>query len=136
MELLLQKTEYNGKGHEQNGNRAGSAVCGSSLGKLCYTVCHGVYIKGTVYHVHKGGNHQQAKQPAEQQEKLSAQLSDILLDQHTHGLTVILHTGIECTEVCHGAEEDAAQQNPEQHRQPAEGSGLDGTGHGTCTGNG
>ena len=76
------------------------------------------------------------EQPAEQQEQLAAQLADVLLDQQAHGLAVVLDAGIQGAEVGDSAEKDAAQQNPEQDGQPAEGRGLDGAGDRAGAGDG
>ena len=57
-------------------------------------------------------------------------------NQQAHGFALVLHRGVQGAEVGHGAEEDAAQQHPQQHGQPAEGSGLNGAGHRAGTGNG
>ena len=73
-----------------------------------------------------------AEQPAEQQEQLAAELADVLFDQHAHGLAVVLDGSIQRAEVGHSAEEDAAEQHPQQHRQPAERGGLDRAGDRAC----
>ena len=93
-------------------------------------------IEGAGNHVRKGGNNDAAEQPAEQQEQLAAGLADVLFDQHTHALAVVLNGSIQGTKVGDSAEEDAAQQHPQQHRQPAESCGLNGTGNRACTSNG
>ncbi len=63
-------------------------------------------------------------------------LADVLFDQHAHGLAVVLNGSIQSAEVGDSTEEDAAEQHPQQNRQPAESSSLDGTGDRACTGDG
>ena len=83
-----------------------------------------------------GSDDDAADQPAEQQEQLAAGLADVLFDQHAHALAVVLDGSVQSAEVGDSAEEDAAQQHPQQDRQPAESSSLDGTGDRACTGDG
>ena len=133
VELFLQQAKDNGKHHEHDGHHAGSAV---GLGSLNHCAVCAEGIEGAGNHVRKSGNHDAAEQPAEQQEQLAAGLADVLFDQHTHALAVVLNGSIQGTKVGDSAEEDAAQQHPQQHRQPAESCGLNGTGNRACTGNG
>ena len=124
--LFLQQAEDHGKHNEQQADGTGRTIHLSGFGQhagLC------VGIEGTGHHVRKGRDDQQGEQPAEQKEQLAAQLADVFLDQQAHGTALVLHTGIQCAEVGDCTEEDAAQQNPKQHRQPAEGCCLDGTGN-------
>ena len=133
MQVLLQQAKDHGEHHEHDGDHAGSTV---GLGSLHQSTVSTVGIEGAGHHVGKGGDHDAAEQPTEQQEQLAAGLADVLFDQHTHALAVVLDGSIQSAEVGDSAEEDAAQQHPQQHRQPAEGSGLNGTGNRACTGNG
>ena len=91
-------------------------------------------VEGAGDHVCEGSNDDAAEQPAEQQEQLAAGLADVLLDQQAHGFTVVLDGSVQSAEVSDSAEKDAADQYPEQNRQPAEGSSLNSTGDraGTC----
>ena len=68
--------------------------------------------------------------------ELAAQLADVLFDQHAHGLAVVLNGSIQSAEVGNSAKENAADEHPQQNRQPAEGCSLDCTGNRACTGNG
>ena len=125
IEFSLDQAEEDGKDHEHDGNHACGAV---GLGGGAERAFGVIGVEGSGNHIRKGGDDQQGEQPAEQQEQLAAQLADVLFDQHTHALAVILDGGIQGAEVGDGAEKDAAQQNPQQNRQPAERGGLDGTG--------
>ena len=133
VELLLDEAEDDSEDHEHDGDHTGSAV---GLSSLHQSTVGAEGVEGTGHHVSKRCNDDAAEQPAEQQEQLAAGLADVLLDQHTHALAVVLDGSVQSAEVGDSAEEDAAQQHPQQHRQPAESSGLDRTGNRACTGNG
>ena len=68
--------------------------------------------------------------------ELAAQLADVLFDQHAHGLAVVLNGSIQSAEVGNSAKENAADEHPQQNRQPAESCSLNCTGNRACTGNG
>ena len=133
MELVLQQAKDHCEHHEHDGDHAGSAV---GLSSFHQSTVGAVGVEGACDHVCEGSDDDAAEQPAEQQEQLAAGLADVLFDQHTHALAVVLNGSIQGTKVGDSAEEDTAQQNPQQHRQPAEGCGLNGTGNRACTGNG
>ena len=133
VELLLQQAEDHGKDDEQQRDGAGCAV---ALGGLHQCAVGAESVEGAGHHIGKGGDDQQGEQPAEQEEQLAAQLADVFLDQQAHGFAVVLDAGVQGAEVGDGAKEDAAQQDPQQHRQPAEGSRLDGAGDGARPGDG
>ena len=133
VQVLLQQAKDHGEHHEHDRDHAGSTV---GLGSLHQSTVSTVGIEGAGHHVGKGGNHDAAEQPAEQQEQLAAGLADVLLDQQAHGFAVVLDGSVQSAEVSDSAEEDAADQHPQQDRQPAEGSGLNGTGNRAGTGNG
>ena len=130
VELLLDQAEDDGEHHEHDGDHARRAVGKGGL-DLCAVSVKGV--EGAGNHVCKSSNDDAAEQPAEQQEQLAARLADVLLDQQAHGLAVILDGGVQRTEVGDSAEENAADQDPQQDRQPAERGSLDGTGDRACT---
>ena len=66
--LFLDQSEDNCKYHEQNGNGSGCSVDLCIFGKGSNSVCNGIGIKSTGYHIGKCGNHNQGKQPTEQKE--------------------------------------------------------------------
>ena len=134
--LLLDQAHHHGEHHEHDGHHTGRAVGLCGVGELRCAVHHSVGVEGACHHVGKGCDDNEAEQPAEQQEQLPAQLADVLFNQHTHGFAFVFHGGIQRAEVGDGAEEHAADQHPQQHRQPAEGCGLNRAGNGACTGNG
>ena len=132
VQLLLHKTEDDGEHHEHDGHHTGSAVGLGGVGELRHAIGHGVGVERASNHIGKGRNDDQAEQPAEQQKQLPAQLADVFFNEHTHGLAFVLDGGIQCAKVCHSAEEHAADQHPQQHRQPAERGGLNGAGDRAC----
>ena len=134
--LLLHQAHHHGEHHEHDGHHTGGAVGLGGISELSGAVHHGVGVEGACHHVGKGGDDNETEQPAEQQEQLPAQLADVLLDEHAHGLALVLHGGIQRAEVGNSAEEHASDQHPQQHRQPAEGGSLDSTGNRASTGNG
>ena len=133
VELLLDEAENDSEDHEHDGDHTGSAV---GLRSLHQSTVGAEGVEGSGHHVSKRCNDDAAEQPAEQQEQLAAGLADVLLDQHAHALAVVLDGSVQSAEVGDSAEEDAAQQHPQQDRQPAKSSSLDGTGDRACTGDG
>ena len=133
LNFFWMQAEDDSEDHEHDGDHTGSAV---GLRSLHQSTVGAEGVEGAGHHVGKRCNDDAAEQPAEQQEQLAAGLADVLLDQHAHALAVVLDGSIQSAEVGDSAEEDAAQQHPQQHRQPAEGCGLNGTGDRACTGNG
>ena len=132
VQLLLHKTEDDGEHHEHDGHHTGSTVGLRGIGKLGHAVDHGVGVEGACDHVGERRDDDQTEQPAEQQKQLAAELADVLLNEHAHGLSVVFDGGIQRAEVHHSAEEDAAEQHPQRHRQPAERGGLDRAGNRAC----
>lgn len=133
VQLLLHKAEDDGEHHEHDGHHTGSAVGLGGVGELRHAIGHGVGVERARDHVGKGRNDDQAEQPAEQQKQLPAQLADVFFNEHTHGLAFVLDGGIQCAKVRHSTEEHAADQHPQQHRQPAERGGLNGAGDRACS---
>ena len=133
VELVLQQAKDHGEHHEHDGDHAGSAV---GLSSFHQSTVSPKGVEGACDHVGKGSDDDAAEQPAEQQEQLAAGLADVLLNQHTHGLAVVLDGSIQRAEVGHSTKEDATDQDPQQNGQPAECGSLDGTGDraGTCDG--
>ena len=96
-----------------------------SASSRAHSVCHRIGIEGSGHHVGEGGDDNQGKQPAEQQEQLPSGLSDVFLNQQSHGFSFIFHTGIQRAEVCDSSEENAADEEsreaPEASRMPLPG---------------
>ena len=124
VQLLLHKAEDDGEHHEHDGHHTGCAVGLRGVSELRHAIDHGVGVERAGDHVGERRDDDQAEQPAEQQKQLAAELADVLFDQHAHGLAVVFDGGVQRAEVRHSAEEDAAEQHPQQHRQPAERGGL------------
>ncbi len=121
VELLLDQAKHNSEQHEHDGDHAGSAV---GLSSVHQSAVRAISIEGASDHVSKSCNNDAAEQPAEQQEQLAAQLADVLFDQHAHGLAVVLYGSIQSAEVGNSTKENAADEHPQQNRQPAEGCSL------------
>ena len=124
VELLLGPTKDDGNEGEQDGDGAGAA---SSVGLSLVDSAGGGIEDGsgkrTADHVGESGDDDDAEQPAEQQEQTTAGLADVLLDELSERLAVVLHRSVQGAEVVDGAEEDTADEDPEHDGQPAEGHG-------------
>ena len=94
------------------------------------------FFESIGYHICKGCHNDQSKQPAESQEQFTSGLAYVFLDKKAHGFSIILYTGVKGSEVSDCTEEDTAQDDPQKHRQPAEGCGLDGSCNRACSGDG
>ena len=73
------------------------------------------------------GHDQDQGQVREDEEQALGLLADAGLDNGADGLAVIADRGKQRAVVMHTAEEDAADEHPQQHRDPAENSGLNRT---------
>ena len=135
--FLLDQPEQDRKRDEQQRDRAGRAVGGRRLREhLRAGFIHRIGVEGAGHHVRKRRDDEQREQPAEQQEQLLAELADVFFDDHAHRFAFVLDAGIQRAEIRDGAEEDAADQHPEQNRKPAENRSLNRAGNGTGAGNG
>ena len=132
VELLLGPTKGDSDEGEQDGDGT-SAAGGIGLGEVDGTGISTRSVNGRgeherlADHVGESGDDDDAEQPAEQQEQATAGLADVLLDELSQGLAVVLHRGVQGTKVVDGAKEDAADEDPEHDRQPAKGHGDDRT---------
>ncbi len=132
VELLLGPTKGDSDEGEQDGDGT-SAAGGIGLGEVDGTGSSTRSVNGRgeherlADHVGEGGDDDDAEQPAEQQEQATAGLADVLLDELSQGLAVVLHRSIQSTKVVDGAKEDAADEDPEHDGQPAKGHGDDRT---------
>jgi len=128
VELALGPAEGDGNESEQNRDGAGAASS-VGLGDVDGAVSGGGELEGAADHRGEGGDDNDAEQPGEQQEQATAGLADVLLDELGKRLAVVLHRGVEGAEVVDGAEEDAADEDPQHDGDPAEGHGHDGARH-------
>ena len=132
VELLLGPTKGDSDEGEQDGDGT-SAAGGIGLGEVDGTGSSTRSVNGRgeherlADHVGEGGDDDDAEQPAEQQEQATAGLADVLLDELSERLAVVLHRSVQGTKVVDGAKEDAADEDPEHDRQPAKGHGDDRT---------
>ena len=63
---------------------------------------------------------------------MAAGLADVLLDELAKRLAVVLDRGVQRAKVMDGAKKDAADKDPEEHREPAKHHGDDGTRDRAC----
>ena len=124
------EAQSNGHQNKQHG-RGGDGAVGGNLRSLGVEA-----LEGAGDHIGKGRDDQDAEEPAERKEELLAVFADIALNDIADGAALVLHRGIHGHKVLHRAEEYAADQNPEQHRNPAEHRSLDRAVDGACAGDG
>ena len=133
VKLFLDKAEHNREHHKHDGDHACRTVggCGSSqLGNAC--VSDSVGVECARNHICECCNNDAAENPRENQEQLAAGFADVLLNQHTHRLALVLNRSVQRAEVGYRAEEYAADQHPQQYRQPAERRSLNCAGYRAC----
>ena len=132
VELAARPAKDHGNEGEQDRDRA-RAAGGIRLGNINGTGSIRRHRKGAGHHGGEGGDHDQAEQPAKEQEQTAARTPDVLIDELGERLAVVLHRGVQRAKIMHGAKEDAAHEDPQHHGQPAERHGDDGARHGTRT---
>ena len=132
VELLLGPTKGDSDEGEQDGDGT-SAAGGIGLGEVDGTGSSTRSVNGRgeherlADHVGESGDDDDAEQPAEQQEQATAGLADVLFDELSERLAVVLHRSVQGTKVVDGTKEDAADEDPEHDGQPAKGHGDDRT---------
>ena len=82
------------------------------------------------------GHNQQQRQVCEDTEQLLRRVVDVLCDHDGQRLALMAQRREQAAEVVHGAEEDAADEHPQQHGHPAEHGRLDGAVDGAGAGDG
>ena len=150
----LQQAEEHRQGDEQQGGRrhgtsgAGVLISHSHSRVVGFLVQHAFHHvgfladrrgdggEGTGHDVAEGRHHQQQHQEHEDVEDQLGLAADVLLNHLADGLAIVADGSEQGGEVLHAAEEDAADHNPQKHRNPAEERGLDGAGDGARTGDG
>ena len=130
VELATSPTEGHGDEGEQDRDRA-RATGGIGLGKIDRAGSVGRELEGAGDHGGERRDHNQAEQPAEQQEQATPRAADVLLDELGEGLAVVLHRGVQRAEIVHRAKEDATHEHPQHDRKPTERHGDDGARDGT-----
>ena len=126
--FMLHHSEHNGKQDEEQRDASRRSVYRRVFSQGLDAVCHYIGVEGVRHHIGEGSDHDQAEQPAESKEELSACFPDVFLDQKSHGLSVIFHTGVQRSKICHCSEEDPSQDDPQKDRQPSERRRLDRSG--------
>src|SRR5699024_366253 len=129
---MLHHAEHNCKQDKKQRNTSCRTVYCRIFGKRLHAVCHYICVKCICHHVGERRDNNQAEKPAKSEKQLSARLSDIFLDQKPHGLSVIFHTGIQRSKVCHRPEKYPSEDDPQKDREPAECSRLDCAGDWSC----
>ena len=130
LDVLLEEAEDHGADDVDHGDRGGGSVGHVLFARLR----EAVERRGD--HVGEGGDDEKREEPAEGEEELAAEAADVLLDDHAHGLAAVPDGGVESREVLDGAEEDAADDDPQKRGKPAEHGGNDGARDGTGARNG
>lgn len=109
--------EQHGRGDEQYGGGGGGAV-----GVVERAVGVEAVERGG-HDIRKGSDDQNAEQPAEEQEQHLARPADVFLDDQAQPLALAAHGSEQGGEVLHRAEKYAPDDDPDQHRPPAEHGG-------------
>ena len=133
LEAALHKAEQDGKGDEEQRDAARRAVGFGRGGESAFGV---IGVEGTGDHIGKRGDDKAAEQPAETRNSLRPNLPMYFSIRQAMDLPSFLTLAYSAPKVCDGAEEDAAQDDPQENGQPAERGGLDGAGDGARARNG
>ena len=128
------KAEGDGDYDEQQGNHCHGSG-GSGSGHIQLTI-HILGCEGTGNDGRESGNDQDQGQVREDDEQALCPQGHIGGDDFADGLAAVTDGGKQGTEVMDAAEEDAADQDPQNAGQPAEHSSGDGAGNGTGAGDG
>jgi len=130
-------------GVEGGAGRDSLISAGIGFGKVGHAVLEGVDLSRAVVR-HEGAGHdggegsddQDKNQQREDHEQLLSLGAHAVADNFRYGQAAVADGSEQRAEVVHGAEEDAADDNPEQDRQPAEHCSLDRSVNGACAGYG
>ena len=117
----------NGNGNEKNGNGSCARVSDIRAVGIGERTCHD---RG------KSGNNQHQRQKREHAEQLFCGLIDISRNNSSQRLTLVAQRGKQCAKVVHGANENAADKNPQQNGDPAKNCSLNRAVDGAGSGNG
>ena len=107
---------------EQHRNHRGALICKvRSLGCVCQ-----VYGEGAGNDGRERGNNQDQGQVSKDAEELLCGIVDVLGDNRCDGLALVAQGCEQSAKVMYSAEEDAANQHPQQNGNPAKYSSLNG----------
>ena len=126
LDLADEDAEAHGDDDVEHGNRSG--LCARRVERAVGAEA----VERLRDDIGKRCDDEQREEPAEQQEQAAARAADVLLDEQAHRLAFILDRCVERREILDRAEERAANQDPEEGRQPAEHRGDDWAGHRAC----
>ena len=126
LDLADEDAEAHGDDDVEHGNRSG--LCARRVERAVGAEA----VERLRDDIGKGCDDEQREEPAEQQEQAASRAADILLNQQAHRLAFILDRCVERREILDCAEERAADQDPEEGRQPAEHRCDDWAGHRAC----
>ena len=132
MLTVYQEAEDNGQRDEQQGSG-----CNRTVGSIVNnsTVRAGSYIvEGFGDDIRESGVNQQHDQPGEDAEHQLGLVRHALAHNRANGQALVAHGYEQGGEVLHSADEDAADQNPQQNGDPAEEGSLDRPVDGACAG--
>ena len=119
------------KAHSHYNVQQGNGSCLST--RYIQLTSLGHTVKGIGNNIREGCNNQQCEKPAEQQEKSSTSLAYILLNQHAHGLALILYRSIKSRKILYSTEEYTAKEEPQQSWRPAKHGSNNRAGNRACT---
>lgn len=116
---------------EQHRNHRGALICQvRGLGCVCQVYGEGVGNDGR-----ERGNNQDQGQVSKDAEQLLRSIVDVFGDNRCDGLALVAQRREQGAEVMHSAEEDAANQYPQQNGNPAKYGSLNGAVDGACASN-
>ena len=116
---------------EQHGNHRGALICKvRSLGCVCQVNGEGVGNDRS-----EGGNNQDQGQVSKDAEQLLCGIVDVFGDNRCDGLALMAQGCEQSAEVVHSAEEDTANQYPQQNGNPAKYGSLNGAVDGASASN-
>ena len=120
------EAEDHGHEDEQQGDGGGGAV------GLDVRAVGREAVEGAGHDGGKGRDDEQQRKVGEHDEQALGAHADVLGDDFAYGFALVADGGEEGAVVMHGAEEDAADNDPQKAGQPAEEGGLDGAVDGAC----
>ena len=93
-------------------------------------------VEGAGHDGSEGGDDEQQRKVGEHDEQTFGAHADVLRNDFAYGFALVADGGEERAVVMHGAEEDAAYDDPQQAGEPSEEGGLNGAVDGASAGDG
>ena len=118
---------------EHNGDDGGGSI-GRGCGNIHSAVSGIGGLESVGHDGRESGHHKDQGQIGEDNEQFLGLGADCIADDFTDGLALMANGSKQGTKVMHAAEEDAADEHPQHHRNPAKHSSLNGSIDGTGAG--